>query len=71
VAVHTSIQDREDRTIADDRRTLGSEVFATSRTADFGLELPLARFPPGDYMLVIDAAAGEKSQRRQVRFSVQ
>jgi hypothetical protein len=35
------------------------------------LELPLAQFLPGDYMLVIDAAAGEKSQRRQVRFSVQ
>ena len=71
VAVHTWIADREDRTVADDRRTLGREAFATSRTADVGLELPLAQFLPGDYMLVIDAAAGEKSQRRQVRFSVQ
>jgi len=71
VALHTWIEDREGRTVADDRRTLGSEVFATSRTADFGLELPLARFPPGDYMMVIDAAAGKKSQRREMRFSVQ
>lgn len=71
VAVHTWIEDRDGQTLADDRRTLGSELFATSRAADVGLELPLARFAPGDYVLVIDAVAGKSNQRRQVRFSMQ
>jgi VWFA-related protein len=45
--------------------------FGRDRAADYQFQLPLAQLPPGEYLLTLTAALGERSDRRDVRFSLQ
>ena len=71
VTVLTRVLDRDGAVVRADTRTFGAERFATSRTADYQFEFPLAGLEPGDYLLSIQASSGKNDQRRSVRFSVQ
>jgi hypothetical protein len=70
VTIVGRVVDTAGRVVRDDTRTFVPDRFATSRSADYQLDLRVADLTPGDYLLSIEATSGKKSQRRNVRFSV-
>jgi hypothetical protein len=71
VAMTLHIVDVQDRALRDQSSTLGPAAFASNRTANATIAVPLAGLAPGPYLLKLDATAGEKSAGRVVRFSVE
>ena len=49
---------------------LGGEAFASRASADYQVELPVASLAAGQYLLTIEAAAGDTRLMREVRFAV-
>jgi hypothetical protein len=68
--VRARIADSTDRILMDEAAALPAERFAATHSADYRLELPLAKLEPGEYLLTIDAAQGQNLARRGVRFTV-
>ena len=56
--------------VFDRRLDLSAVAFAGDRSADVQIDLPLARLPPGAYLLTIEAGSGDTRLRRSVRFQV-
>jgi hypothetical protein len=67
-ALTARIQDANDRTVFHATETLGPDRLSAARAADYRVDLPIDRLPPGPYLLSIEAAAGRTSLRRDVRF---
>lgn len=71
VAMSASVMDATDRKVFEHTATVQPNVFLpTPRTAEYQLELPLARLAEGEYLLSIEARRGQASQTRQIRFKV-
>jgi VWFA-related protein len=70
VTVTATVVDRDGKAALDDARTFGADRFASSRTADYQLDLRVATLEPGDYLLSVSASSGKNVRRRNVRFSV-
>lgn len=49
--------------------TLETAMFSTVRSAEYKFPLPVERLEPGSYLLTIEATAGGRSARRDVRFA--
>jgi hypothetical protein len=71
VPVRVRIVNAGDRDVRDEVLVLQPSAFAVGRTADLRMPLPLASLPAGDYLLRLEAAAGEHVAGRAVRFSVE
>lgn len=70
VTLHVRIVDTQDRVVRDQSLVLGPDAFATNRTADSRLALPVQNLAPGEYLLSIDATMDERTTGRAVRFEV-
>jgi VWFA-related protein len=70
VSVTAQIQDTAGRALMKDAATLEATQFASSHAADYRIALPLERLNPGEYLMSLEAAQGEHSARRAVRFTV-
>jgi VWFA-related protein len=70
VSLTVRVIDRADVAALDQTTTLDPSRFNPARTADVHVDLPLSRLGPGSYLLRIDAALGEATVRRELRFSV-
>jgi VWFA-related protein len=71
VAMAMHIIDVQDRVVREQSSTLGPEAFASNRTANAKLAIPIAGLAPGQYLFKLDATAAKKSVERVVRFSVE
>jgi VWFA-related protein len=71
VQVRVRIVDAQDRDVRDEVLVLQPSAFATGRTADLRMPLPLASLAAGDYLLRLEAATAEQVAGRAVRFSVE
>src|SRR3954468_996296 len=68
--VKAQIVDVNGRVMTTDAASFGAEQFTKSRSADYRVRLPVDRLSPGAYLLTLDAARGQHSVRRSVRFQV-
>ncbi len=71
VTVRVRVINVQDAVVRDQTLTLEPDEFATHRTATPRLALPVQNLPSGDYLLRIDAAMGERTAERAVRFEVE
>jgi hypothetical protein len=69
VSVTARIADTSDRIVLDQVTAITAERFTGNRSADYRLELPVERLEPGEYLLTIEAAQGQNTARRGVRFT--
>jgi VWFA-related protein len=69
-SVTARITDTSDRLVLDQVTQLAADRFAGKRGADYRLELPVERLEPGEYLLTVDAAQGQRTARRGARFTV-
>jgi VWFA-related protein len=69
VSVTFRVFDRDERQVHSQRVLLEAGEF-TGSAADLKFELPLSDLAPGAYALVVDAAKGEATARREVLFTV-
>jgi VWFA-related protein len=72
VRIESVVQNAESRKVLDESSTLKATRFsdATHRAADVRLELPLERLPQGEYLLTMTARRDKRTERREVRFTV-
>jgi VWFA-related protein len=71
VRVTGRVVDIHGEAVYETEQTLTPDQFSASRAADYRLELPMAKFPVGPYVLTIEAtAASTPPVRRDVRFDV-
>ena len=63
------LRDATDRVITDRTQAIPAASFATSLSTDAGIDLPLSRLSPGEYLLTIETGAGAAAMRRDVRFT--
>lgn len=71
VPVGVRIVDGHDVVVFETTETLVHGRFATGRSADYRLNLPVAGFKPGPHLLTLEASLGNMRVRRAVRFSMQ
>ena len=70
VSVVARVVNDRNETVFEQKTPLGPERFGVNRSADFQLDVPLARLAPGEYLLTIDATLGKHEAKREVRFTV-
>jgi VWFA-related protein len=56
--------------VFEDTRTFEASRFTADRSADYALELPLARLAAGEYLLIVEATRDKQRTNRSVRFRV-
>jgi len=66
----TRIVDRTGAEVFSKVESLGLDRFATGRSADLKLSLPIGALPPGAYLLSIFATRGKVTARQDVRFTM-
>jgi VWFA-related protein len=66
----TRVVDAHDAVVLNENRTISLDRFDGTRAVDYQFDLPLSTLTPGEYLLTIDAVAGDHASRREVRFSV-
>lgn len=71
VAVRVQIVDSQDRVVRDQVLPLSVSAFGSTRAADCRIALPVSQLPPGNYLLRLEAAMGERIAGRVMRFSVE
>jgi VWFA-related protein len=71
VQVRVRIVNAQDRDVRDEGIVLQASSFATSRTADLRMPVPIASLMPGDYLLRLEAATSDNLAGRALRFSVE
>jgi hypothetical protein len=71
IPVDASIVEEEGRVVFTQALVMEPATFGDQRHADYRLPLPLDRLSAGEYLLRVEASAGEMSARRDVRFFVQ
>jgi hypothetical protein len=67
---HARLLDTADRVVFDDVATVAPALFDATRTSDRQVALPLATLGRGDYLLRIDASAGGRSIRHEIRLTM-
>jgi VWFA-related protein len=70
VQLQSTIVDARGTVVASDKSTLDAGQFATGRTADHYLTIPLATLAPGDYLLKVETTMGARVAGRAMRFVV-
>jgi len=70
VQLQSTILDARGTVVATEASTLDAGQFATARTADHYLTVPLATLAPGDYLLKVETTMGARVAGRAIRFSV-
>jgi VWFA-related protein len=71
VTLAMTITDEHDQAVFVSSQDLPAAQFAeTGRRTESSFELPLARLPPGAYLLTFEATMGKASDRRDVQFTV-
>jgi VWFA-related protein len=70
VKITTRLADARDRVVRRVTATLEAEQFQSTHAVDYRIPLALADLPPGAYLLTVEAAAGSRTVRRDVRFDV-
>jgi VWFA-related protein len=68
VNVTGKVVDGADRTVLERETTLFTT--GSGRSENFSFEIPLSAFAPGAYLMRIEAAAAQKTTRREIRFEV-
>jgi VWFA-related protein len=71
VPVAVRIVDSRDAVVFETTERLGPDRFASGRTADYRLSVPVAGLTPGPHLLTLEAGLGGTRPRRDVRFLVQ
>jgi VWFA-related protein len=69
VRLELRIVDAADAVVHQANDTLEATMFSAARLAEYESHVPLDRLAPGSYLLRIDAAAGERTARREIRFT--
>jgi VWFA-related protein len=69
VRLELRIVDAADAVVHQANDTLEATMFSAARLAEYESQVPLNRLAPGSYLLRIDAAAGERTARREIRFT--
>jgi len=64
------ITDTADRVVFNDVTQLAVDRFTADHGADYLLDLPAGRLASGEYLLTIEAAQGERTARRGMRFTM-
>jgi VWFA-related protein len=64
------IVDGQDAKVFETTETLTADRFAKERAAEYSLEVPIGTLKSGPHLLTIEAKAGGKTARRDVRFEV-
>lgn len=70
VSVRARVIDTTDRAVVDSALVFQPREFASNRTADCRINLPLSRLSPGEYLLHVEATMGERVAGRALRFRV-
>ena len=70
VTLEVRIVDADGAHAFETKATLTAGQFAKDRGAEFSLDMPVATLRPGPHLLTIEAKAGKRSARRDVRFEV-
>ena len=70
VRVAATIRDEADRVDFEQTTFVDSAKFSGARSADYTLELPLAKLEAGPHVLTVDAHLGDSGLKRDVRFVV-
>ncbi len=70
VSIATAVVDATGAVIVSNRETLAASQFLADRSAEYRVDLPLARLAPGPHLLTIDATLGDRTIQRAVRFDV-
>lgn len=70
VGIRVRIVDVHGTTVRDQALVLPPEEFATDRTADARLAVPVQNLLPGDYLLRLEATMGDRIVGRAARFGV-
>ena len=70
VQLQSTILDARGTVVASQMRTVDPGQFATGRTADHYVSLPLGTLAPGDYLLKVEATMGQRVAGRAMRFVV-
>ncbi|MEO7273802.1 MAG: hypothetical protein ABIX28_21580 [Vicinamibacterales bacterium] len=68
VTPRTTVMDEQGKEVAAASAVLAAEAFATNRSGEQFFSVPVAPLPAGEYLLRIEATAGEYSAGRAVRF---
>jgi hypothetical protein len=71
VTLRLRIEDASGTTRRNEGGSLAAAEFATHRTANARLPLPVGDLPPGDYLLTLEAALGAQRAERFLRFAVE
>jgi VWFA-related protein len=73
VNVNLQIRDATDRAVFEDSQLIEGAEFTVMqrRSADHRVQLPISELAPGPYLLSVEANAGGRSLRRDVRFVIQ
>jgi hypothetical protein len=69
-SVTARIVDVSDGVLVNEVASLTADRFAANHAADHRIDLPLERLGVGEYLLTIEAAQGENTARRGLRFTV-
>ena len=64
------VRDDSDRVVFRQESRITGEHVGASRATDVNVDLPIARLPPGPYLLAIDTRHGSATASRQLRFEV-
>jgi hypothetical protein len=64
------IVDGRDQKVFETTEMLAADRFAKGRAAEYWLAVPMATLKSGPHLLTIEAKAGERTARRDVRFEV-
>jgi len=70
VQLRSSIADAQGAIVASESTTIGADQFASGRTADHFLTVPLATLVPGEYLLQLETTMGSRVAGRAIRFIV-
>ena len=70
VFLKTQILDERNRKRFGQDTSIPSSTFSNNATSDYVIDLPLSDLEPGEYLLTIEAKAGNTTRRRDVIFSV-
>jgi VWFA-related protein len=67
----TRVVDVHDTVVSTDTVAFDADRFSEGRGADHRIELPLSSLAKGEYLLTVEATAGQLTARRGLRFTVQ
>jgi hypothetical protein len=71
VQLRTSIADAQGAIVASESTTIGVDQFASGRSADRFLTVPLGKLVPGEYLLQLETTRGSRVAGRAIRFVVE